>query len=303
MAYSAADVAVADRTLAAADKPMLGALAVYSTTAAEWRTGGSFAAGADATASGYPARRAYDGLSSVETKPNAAGVTWYYMLNTSVTTATFDGAMILGHNFGTIGGLTITLQIADNNAFSTNLISIATWTPGASNARLVDLVLESGGGTAQRYSTVPFIRLKIDGTSGTPQFTELVLFKRTQLPYRPNRPYDDTLTAQRSSQSRTDAGETTAFVSSRGARHVSAECVIDTAAKITEVKTWWTDTRHGTRSFVWVEYPNSAPNTTTYLVAMDSDNPSLEFEETGTANYRELQIDAIEQAPNHQALE
>ena len=300
MAYSAADVAAADLTLAAADKPMLGALAVYSATASEWRTGGSFAAGADATLSGYPATRAYDGLSSVETKPNAPGTTWYYMLNLSGSPVTFDGVAIIGHNFGTIGGLTVTLQIADNNAFSTNLISIAAWTP-SDDARLVDLVLESAGGAAQRYTDVPYARLLITGTSGTPQLTELALFKRTQLPWRPNRPYNPTLTHQVSNQTRTDAGETTAYVSSRAARHVQATLAVNGSAKITEVNTWWTDTRHGTRPFVWVEYPNSAPSTTTYLVAIEGE-PKLDFDEIGP-NFRELMIDAVEQAPNQQALE
>ena len=150
---------------------------------------------------------------------------------------------------------------------------------------------------------MPYIRLLITGTSGTPQFTELVLFQRTQLPYRPNRPYNPNLTAQRATQSRTDAGETTAYVSSRCARHVSADCGGTGSAKITEGETGWSDTRHGTRSFVWVEYPNSNPSTSTYLVAMDGDDPTLEFDEIDTANKRSLRIDAVEQAPHFEALE
>lgn len=298
MAYSAANVAAADLTLAAADKPMLGALVVYAPTAVEWSEGGSFA-GADVTASGYPGSRAYDGLVSVETKPASTDTDYFYLLDLSGDPITFDGAMILGHNFGTAGVTAATLQIADDSAFSTNLVSVATWSsPGT--GRLVDLAL--GSGTAQRYTDVSYVRLYIQSSpAATPQFTELALFKRTQLQWRPNRPYDETLTAQRSNQTRTDAGETTAYVSSRGARRVLATVPVTSAAKITEVKTWWTDTRHGTRSFVWVEYPSSAPSTTTYLVSIDGD-PELEFNETGP-NFRELMIDAVEQGPHFQALE
>ena len=215
MAYSAADVASADRTLAAADKPMLGALAVYSSSAAEWRAGGSFAAGADAPESGFVGSRAYDGFTDLVTKPDDFGTTWYYMLNVSAAPVTFDGVAIINHNFHQIELVAATLQIADNNAFSTNLASIAEWTSAPAADRLTNLTLSTspgaGTGTAQRYSDVPYIRLKIETSDlYVPEFGELVLFKRTQLQWKPNRPYNAHATAQQSQQERADSRRTRA---------------------------------------------------------------------------------------------
>ena len=302
--YTAADVASADRTLAAADKCMLGSLALSTSlvVASEWRTGGSFAAGADATDANYQARRAYDGFTDLATRPNAAGVTWYYMIDASTAGVTFDGAMILGHNFGTIGGLTVTLQISDSSTFVTNLIDIAVWTPGTSNVRLVDLVLESGGETAQRYSTVPYVRLKITGTSGVPEIGELVLFKRMQLQYKPSIPYDDQKLWQNSGQFLSASGVRQDYVRSRAGRRLEASLTVTSTAKIAEVRTWFDDTQQGTRPFVWSENPNSAPSTQTFLMSLDGENKELAFDEVGP-NHRELVLGATEQGPDYQKLE
>lgn len=301
MAYAAANVAAADLALAAADKPMLGALVVYSATAAEWRTSGSFASGSDGTASGYAASRAYDGYTDLVTKPSSSTTDWYYMLNLSAGSVSFDGVAILGHNFGTIGGLTVSLQIANNNAFSTNLITISQWSPGTSNARLIDIELESGGGTAQEYSDVEYIRLRVNGTSGAPEIGELALFNRTQLPWRPDRPYNKNATAQQATIRRSDSGVVTSYTRSRGAKKLSATLTVNGSSKIEEVHSWWDDTRQGTRPFVWLEEPYSNAQDLC-LMSFAEDDPELQFDEIGP-NIRELVLDAVEQGPDFERLE
>jgi hypothetical protein len=306
VAYSAADVASADRTLAAADKPMLGALAVYSPTAAEWRTGGSFAAGSDTTVAGYAAARAYDGYTDLPTKPALAG-TVYYMLNLSGSPVTFDGVAIIGHNFASLGINALTLQIADNNAFTTNLIDIAAWDNSDTSERLTCLTLSSspgaGTGTAQRYSNVPYVRLKFEMDDlYQPEIGEFVLFKRTQLQWKPNRPYNSKLTVQSAQQQRADSGVVTTYARSRGARSLEAELTVSGSSKITEVETWWDDTRQGTRQFVWVENPNSEPISSVHLMSFGDDDPQLDFDESGP-NFRQLRLSAVEQGPDFLRLE
>ena len=300
MAYSAADLSAADIASAAADKPILGALMVYAPTSKEWSAAGAFS-GADATAADSPARRAYDGFTDLITKPSSAAVTWYYLLDIIAAGVAIDFVAILGHNFGTITGLTVTLEIADNSEFTTNLLAIASMSPGTSNDRLIDLVLESGGGTARRYSAVQYARLKITGTSGTPEIGELILGQRCQMQYKPNRPYNPNLTAADSEGFRSKSGIKTTYIQNRGARRLIAGLTVSGSTKIDDVETWWSNTRQGTQPFVWIEDPNTSP-ASFHLMSFEDDSPQLDFNEIGP-NHRELNIQAIEQGPDYLELE
>ena len=299
MAYSAADLAADDITLAAADKTMICPQMIVAPNGSEWSAAGSFA-GADASASGFPAARAYDGFTDLVTKPSSAAVTWYYLLDFSVTPIDIDFCAIMGHNFGTITGLTVTLEIADDSAFTTNLIEIASFSPASSNNRLIDLVLETGGGTARKYSTVPYARIVITGTSGTPEIGELILGERLQMQYKPNRPYNPDQVSAESEQFRTKSGIVTTYIHNRGARSVNASLVVSGTTKIADVNAFWTNTRHGTLPFLWVENPNSTP--ASYNLMTFEDGYELEFLEVGP-NHRELGISAIEQGPDFLALQ
>jgi len=300
MAYSAADVAAADRTLAAADCPMLGAQMVVSPNDAEWRQGGSWAAGSDESAAANPARWGYDGFTDLVTKPGTSQTTWYYLLSLSSSPITFDFVAILGHNFGTITGLTVSVEIANNNAYSTNLLEVTSFSPGTSNDRLVDLVL--GGATAQRYTSVPYVRLKITGTSGAPEVGELILGKRCQLQNKPDRPYDNAKLYQNAGYFVADSGVRQDYAWSRGARQLVATIPVTGATKIAEVRDWFDDTQQGTRRFVWVEDPNTSPATSLYLMSMEGENKSLDFDGVGP-NYNELRLSAVEQGPDFLKLE
>lgn len=258
MAWSSADLSADEIALAAADKPLMVAVhALESPQIARWDADGSLAAGADISATGFPATRAYDRLTGLRTKPNAAATTQYLAFQLAASPAAFDCIFIQDHNFGAIGGLTVSVEIANTADFVTGLAEIASWTPGGSNARLADLVL--GGATAQRYSGVPYLRVKITGGSHTPEIGEVWAGKRTQLRYFPDVPYDRLALASDTASHVTRSGIETRTVRYRGQRIIEAPFTMSLPADHADITTWFADCAHGTKPFVWCERPASAP--------------------------------------------
>ena len=150
MAWSAAALGAQEIADATANYPCLvGIHAGDSIVDARWNETGSLADD-DTSETGYPASNAADRRGDVPTKPDAAASTWYWMIDLGAAAADFDMAAIFGHNFGTIGGLTVTLEIADDNAFTSGHETIATWTPLTSNTRLVSYALFHTGADALR---------------------------------------------------------------------------------------------------------------------------------------------------------
>lgn len=251
---------------AAGDRPMvLASHAIYAARTAAafrlgWSTTGSFANPLTADDPQSPAYSVFDFQFNRFAKPSALATTWYFLLDFGASVQAFDAALILGHNFGTIGGLTITLQVADDAAFATNLRTLATWTPGASNKRLVNLTL---GGGNNAYSSVEYARLVITtaGAAFAPQIGEIVLSSRRQMNMGALLPYNQDAEESDVVDFTARSGVRTRYVRNKGQKVLGGTIFTANAADAAPVLGWWTDCALGSLPFAWIEHPNSAPST------------------------------------------
>ena len=297
MAVTFADLSSDETTYLGLDKPIIGASVLLTTHTLEWRTSGSFASGSDATDASYPAIRAADGKTHLHTRPASNQTTWYYMLNTGTTTISFDFIVIIGHFFGT-DSTTVSVEVADNNAFTTNLREIASWTPSDDN-RLVDLSLLHTGADAQRYSTVQFLRVKTTGASHKPEIGELFLGRRRQLKHKPNLNWDSYGRFSESANFVSQSGVVTRYTHHKGRRDIVANFNPHETAFQTDFTDWFEQIDYGQKPFIWIDDPSTTPGDAHLMMMTES---SMEFPFVGP-NERTLLIEAREQGPDFLSLE
>ena len=264
MAYSAADLSANELTWAAADKPILGHNAAANALSdSRWTATatGTFASG-DISDSDYPISRLFDGLPGLKSQPASTQTAYTICLDFGSSGIEFDGILYLAHNLQSEDCSALELDIADDNAFTTNKITISSLSPsgGSSDARLADLVLESGGGTARRYSSVRWARITmVKGTNFDPAIGQVIFLRRRQLQYNPDRVWDPA--NQRSSvdtfESRSGVDYDT--VRYRGRRTVDADLEFHTEAERNDLLAWWTATRQGTEKLIWIDEPTTTP--------------------------------------------
>lgn len=308
MAYSAAALASAETTGFDNDKPMLVVQQIGTAntpSVARWTEADGEVTDTDRTASGYPASRAYDDFGNVLTKDTASTDTEkYYVLNMGSNTISFDTLIILGHNFNSVGVTSVALEIANAADFGTNLIEIYKYTrSGTTDNRILCTNLNSAGGsstyssggTAQRYSAVQYLRLKIvtDG-SGSKQLEmgELFLGYRYQLQRNPNVPWDNKGQSSLVTDFRSQSGLTKRYVMNRGQAIRTFSTGMADSAEITVIDNWYAAINEGTRNFAYIETPSSAAKT--HLMFLES--PVLNFALVGPTE-RSLQFELFEQPP------
>lgn len=259
MAYSKAQLSAGDAALLAADKPILcgpNAGAVTGVTA-WWNNVKSFAAGSDQSATSQPARYAVDEYNHVLTYPNAAGTTWYLLFDFGAAGIEFDTILLVKHN---VNGVTYSVEVADNNAFTTNLEALVNGAVIGTSKRYPSLTLFGGNG--YRYSTVRYVAITFaSGGAITPQVGEVWFLRRRQLKFRPSLPYDD-----RFGQTRRDESETYGGIIQTVARGQPQRRMLDAqwstyeTAYIDDLHAWIYAVEGGNRPFVWFERPTTDPN-------------------------------------------
>jgi hypothetical protein len=265
----------------------------------QWRQGGQWSAGTDETDADGQTKAAGDGYTGRKTYPDALQTTWYFMMKWT-TTASFDCAAIIGHNFSGLALTTCQLQVADNTAFSTNLRTIASWTPGTSTKRLVSLALDHDAGGARVYSGVEYARLKlVSGGSIRPRIGELILGTQVQLSFKPDDDYDPHGQVSGVALTESYSGVVSGVTHYRQRRELDAALTLHDSTEAAKVTTWWTDCRGGTRPFLWIDDPTSGPQSAA-LMAMPEPEARLPYE---SANVRSSRIKAVEQGPDFVALE
>lgn len=300
MAWSNADLTSSEQSLFSNDKPLLSHNVITPSvvSSADWDADGSGTPNAGATDG--PGVWAYDGRTALKTKPNAAGTTWYYIVVFSASVE-FDFAAIIGHNFNELTTPSVTLEIADNSAFSSNLQEIADFS--ISSKRCIEYTLKHSGSTAQRYSNVDYARIKITtGASETPEFGELYLGARAQLRFSANRPFVQNGISSVTEWSDAQSGAATAYTRAKGRRILERNFTItnDSVGNFVNViGTWWGDVGFGANTFIFCEEPSSSPNNS-WLVRLAE--PKLGFTRTspfhGVMSHR-----YIEQGPPWVATE
>jgi hypothetical protein len=269
----------------ALDKPMCVVQAIpLSPTYAKWVDAGQIGAGSIATwtdrsATANPARRAYDGQPGFVTKHS--GVTaddvYYYALDLGAEYY-FDCVLMIGHNAGTLGlAQNLVVQTSDNNAFTSNLTTVADFGKPANNDRLADLDLTSSKRYLARYVWVKFDKT---GTNIIPEIGELILGRRRQLQYRPDMPYTLNSLHNETEQITTIGGVRHKAVYYRNQFVLNASFLVDGVTYAADWVSLFSDARG---SFVWIDAPSSAP-ASWHLIDRDPDD--LEMELIASSTYR-----------------
>jgi len=287
------NLSTAQLALVTADKPILVGRNILedsapSTSNIKWLPTNNLADTSDTHAS-FPASNAWDRFLNVDTRPDTAGATWNLSINLG-THEPFDMIMIGGHNFGTIGGLTVKFQKATDATFG-SVTDLSTWTPGSSNKRLVSLVL-SDTSTAKSWTTTPHVRINITGTSGTPKIGEVWLGQRRHLPYKFNVAAQEKRTGSEVVRFESRSGLVTSYTRSKGRAFRSGAVEMDNATHISDVTSWWDECDYGSKPFLWIENPGTSPGDCHVMTC----DPELNFDLTGPSS-RMLQLDMKESAP------
>lgn len=320
MAWSITDLSSKYQSRLAADKSMLIASMIPThPDYAKWveeavfTIGGDITTWSDRSASGYPARKAYDGFPDLVTKPSISPTDDCFALHFDLgELVQFDSAFITGHNLGTIGSITaLELQIADDNGFATSLTTVADLTDfgGAptddNRLRVLSLSHDADAGRAHDTAadagpnvySAQYVRLYIKktGTNIIPEIGELILGSRTQLAYRPNRPFDDYSLSEDSEIVVTRGGVVHKALNSRRAFILAGEFDVDDDDDADDLAQWFRDT---TGPFVWIGSPGTSPEKWHMMIRHGGfELPSVD------ANMRSFKIAATEQGPEGSYLD
>lgn len=305
MVWSFAEVPADYEARYAADLPMLVARnqAGTNNAVAQWRTSGSWASGSSSTYSdgvlSWATSRAWDDRAEPRTRATALSAGQVYLIF-DLQNVTFDVAAIVGHNFGTAGTTRVRIQIADDNAFTTRLQTIADWNGApwlgsSTTRRLVSVTLGAGVHvgvtTAAQYSGVRYLRILFDSTT-PPEIGEVWLGVRYPPPNRPNFPDDESRTETATAEAESEAG----------VQHA----VTQWSGRLVFTPTWWPDSvtyanlfrdafaysGYGTKPFLYL--PN--PSTSTRSAYVMRTDPRLAVIQT-SGSAREVRLPMREQAP------
>ena len=268
MTYTGSDLSANEIAWAALDKPFLSNNALYTVLdEVKWVRGtrsGSVAS-SDESSTTFPARHLYDGFPGNLSKPNNSEQDFTIVIDCSSNPITFDWFGMMNHNLDTLGATICDVQIADTSNFATNLITLSQTNIATSftkDRRFTDLVLESGGGTARRYSDVEYVRIGIQiPVADVPYIGQLVFGRRRQQQYQPELEWDPTNQVSDMRDTVTSNGVTNRLTKTKGQRLIEgARFLHDTQALQDELATFWTDIEASEQPFFFLDQPNAAPN-------------------------------------------
>ena len=319
MTYSAGNLTTAETTGFDNDKPMLVSQSLVSPTVARWNDAGTTTDAATTAADG-PAVRAYDNIGSLQTKDTSADLTARYLVFDigASSTISFDTCLILNHNMNSGGFNEISLEISDSADFATGAGTTTKQifkysVSGTSDDRLLCTNLNteandasgdlsgttsnaySPSGTAQRYSGVRYVRIKITATSGTARqakIGEVWLGTRYQLQRNPDVPWNNKDEFSQVTEFKALSGLTRRYVHYRGQALRNFRAPIADSAEITVVENWFNGINEGTSPFLYIEKPSSGAEP--YLMILDT--PALNFQLVGPFE-RVLSFSMTEQPP------
>jgi hypothetical protein len=289
---SSSDISAADLAFAADDKPILAGInALESPQLVKWA---ATANGTDITVAGYPTSRAYDRLGHLRTKSTAGTERWFHMqLNASP--ADFDGVLIWGTEG--LDGLTVAVWIADT-ADATGGVGVAeeiATTTASGTERIAFLDLQhSAASVAQRYSSVPYLFLKITGASFTPEIGEVWLIRRRQMSHFPRLSWDPNNYGVDQVTKKSRSGVGVNYVNHSGRQDLVASFNPSLTADQDNFKSLIADTGYGTKPFVFIDDPNSEPEK--FRVIQPPADPGLGFPFVGWTE-RQITISGLENYP------
>lgn len=292
MAYSSVAIPADEAALLAADKPVfVAANALDDFVLGEWRTSGSFTSGADATATNAYTYRSNDRQTYL-TYPNATSTLWYLIFQLDLSACDVDCLALLVHTLGT-DGVEMQIQISNSSNFVDALATLWTVSPSDNTRQMVFL--------ANRYSDVVYIRARFyhATTPFVPKIGELWFGRRRQLKHAPNRPWDEDATDANQAVSIADSGNRTNYVLHDGRRRLVADLNPSEDAHHDTILAYRDETNNGTRGFLWVDLPSTAPNIFSMMYPAE---PEFSYPRVGWSE-RQITIDATEQGPHFLSTE
>jgi hypothetical protein len=292
MAYSTAAFTTAEAAALANDKPMLVTPNRFvAGHLAEWRTSGAWASGSDSVESGYPVSRMRDDFTHQRSRPTAAFTDSYLVFDFGAAGIEFDTIAILNHNIPAAS--TVLLGVSDATNFSPVLVA-ATTSATVLGRRIVFPL-------SARYSAVRYARIRIVPAASTKvEIGEVIFGKRVQLDWAPDVSYDpQALLSPGARETRTITGIShTTNLGPKSQRRIRAMNSGIDATVYANLLAWWKE-HGGTRPFLWIENPNTAPHRAN-LVKLDE--PSFEAPYVD-GPIREWMLEATEVGPHFTALE
>ena len=330
MAYATGTVSAAEQGALTAGRPLLlavnhirnirnGNVSLEWSASGDWSDSGTGGA-SNRTSAAYPTSRAWDGVIYADTRPagvegtEGAGLNTryvYYLLaeldESSNATHTVDTVMVRPLNVSSWpGAATVEVQIADNAAFSSNLVTVSSFTGSAlADRKLLDTNLTTGAGSNLwgRFTSVRYARLRISSTvpwgSVRPQIGEWVMGRRRQLGHNPRIPHDERPLSSVVGDFVAQSQATSRYVFARGASNKEVGLMPQTSGtyainEIAELRTWFIETDYGARPFLYLEPGVAGQATASYWMMLDQ--PELTMPLNGPF-HRSVTLSMIEQPP------
>lgn len=271
MTWSSASSLALETSTRALDRPVLVGSHVYDPSVMRplWSNGSGLSSDTDISGQG-PAYYAVDRSKYRQTNPDDTNTSFYLVFAWS---GTFDTFAFLNTTLQSVSGISVSIQIANDGAFSSALTTIATGIAPTSSEYL--------GFMSTVYSGSGYVRVRFTAPAGfTPYIGEFWLGRRRQL------------RAGLADHHDPDARASTAFVQDDGSTaSVKAlatgrrepEIMIHTNDRDatlldqSTLRSWWSDIGYGSRSFIWCPNPATAQDTA-YLCrtnAKDLDLPKI----------------------------
>ncbi len=223
-----------------------------------WSNGTGIATDPDLSADDGPAWLACNRSAAHPTYPNATATTWWLVFGFG-SEVEFDLVGLFGTNLDVVdpdAGVDVVVEIADDLAFTTNLLTIASWTQfGARHLRLL----------TDRITGTGFLRVGLTAALAfIPRIGECWVGRRRQLRgfVRTGRDPDGLSSKQASSS--TESSVQGAEPQAIGRRDLpmalrlieSAPLLSDTAS----IRRWWKEIDCGAAPFIWCRNPSTNPH-------------------------------------------
>ena len=227
---------------------------------ARWTSGGT-QGGTDITDSGSPARRAWDGRGTRATGFLGTGSTIYF--NAEIPPSTIDTLAIIFA--GSYPPATVTVQIADDGDFTTNVVNIAGPLTGETGCRIVRTPADG-----PRYEDVEFIRIRFSAEAGTfstaiaPRIVEFFAGLGHPLSANWEPGSDQDPSRSKASDSEPQSGDRVRYPMHHGRHvaghtHVLSETGVGGLDDVASVRAVNDDARGNTRPILYIPRPASIP--------------------------------------------
>ena len=232
-------------------------------SAIEWRQSGSFASGSNETDADFPTFLADDRKAYADTRPDSSQTLWHVLIQfPTALKAKINAWAMFGHNFGS-NSATVSLQIANNNAYTTDLVTLRTVIPANDN-RIIELVLDDAAPaapvSATEYTQVEFARLLISAGGGfIPRIGELWFGERVQFSEPVLRDFKPDKTLSDAPGSRTRGGTLHRIIHWFGAAAPEPRIYLDDQVDVDAAIKFLRDTREGNDPFVFIAQPKTHP--------------------------------------------